>query len=165
MKSIVKNTLWKHLRLALETKTKRLILERNLEKEVNEAESKIKSFCDSLFKFFGWCTLTIIFVSVWQSTQFGVFLIVASVMFISILSYITAVVMKAMNKTANALHRKGLNVAVNLIVSFLLALITLYITSNTLLVGLEKLKHAQSCSMYHKGSKEIPQSCRKYVRM
>ena len=136
---------------------------KRLQKDIESASGLVFNFSDKLFKFFGWCVAVAITFSFWNSTKFGLFLILSVVMFLTLVAYVTMVSFHATSYIANRLRKERINSSILFVAIVIPALISSVIVPRVFMVGLTRLVHSQSCLSYHKDSSNIPQRCRKYV--
>lgn len=137
----------------------------NGKKEVEDFIKKIYGVCDGIFKFFSWCVGIAVVVVLWRNTHFGVFIVVIIVMITTLLAYTIAVSIYPAIYIAERLSKLGVNSKIVFTVLMALIIVSSLVVPRVFSAGLGRMVRAQSCSMYHKDSPNIPSECRKYVKL
>lgn len=137
----------------------------NGREELEEITKKVNNACDKIFKFFSWCLALAVAVTLWKSTHFGLFIIISFVMMAGLFAYTFIVAIHPAVYVADKASKIGANDKVVFAIFMILVIALTSIVPQVFVAGLGKLVRAQSCSMYHKNSPDIPSECRKFVRL
>lgn len=137
----------------------RLIVE-----EGEDFNQSVYKFCDKLFKFFGWCIAVSISIILWESTKFGLFIATTSVMFLALFAYVISNSFCLVLYIFAKLSRSIVNPAVILLTLLIPSIAVATVIPKVFLAGMNRLIRAQTCSIFHKESTNIPERCRKFVR-